>query len=320
MHTSSLLQLEETQVFSRQTSCQSYLLPSPFRTGGGSLLHAPTASVHLPYETRFNTLTPKPCFIPPSSNTTSAITSFAAFAGDVSISEPLLHLWSVQLSSDSVTHVPLRHRSAVSSVDITYIFDNTTAPSAWHLLRSTNSSPLPDYIHSPHHGHLPSAISPTSVMGFSLFKKKNKDKAPTASPNLSVPTNNRPMASPNLRNPNTPSSAGSPRVVGSPMMNSPALSVNEWGQVPSIATGRRIKLRCVLDPLANANGNLQEDVNNKGEALKELFYITTELDAPIETLRHQIEQELAVEGKYSVGIFKVCPKWLFPSCNGAKVL
>lgn len=104
------------------------------------------------------------------------------------------------------------------------------------------------------------------------------------------------------------------------MMNSPALSVNEWGQVPSIATGRRIKLRCVLDPLANANGNLQEDVNNKGEALKELFYITTELDAPIETLRHQIEQELAVEGKYSVGIFKVCPKWLFPSCNGAKVL
>lgn len=39
--------------------------------------------------------------------------------------------------------------------------------------------------------------------------------------------------------------------------------------------------------------------------MKELFYITAELDAPVETLRHQIEQELAVEGLYNIGIFKV---------------
>lgn len=169
----------------------------------------------------------------------------------------------------------------------------------------------PDYIQHPTEDIRP--YFRTTVMGFSLFKKKNKDKTAAASPNLSVPNGNRPMASPNLRvSPNTPSSTGSPRVFGTPMTNSPALSVNEWGQVPSIATGRRIKLRCVLDPLPNASGGVEEELNNKGEALKELFYITTELDAPVETLRHQIEQELGVEGKYSVGIFKVCLQRLSP--------
>lgn len=95
-------------------------------------------------------------------------------------------------------------------------------------------------------------------------------------------------------------------------VNSPALSVNEWGQVPSISSGRRIKLRCVLDPLPNTTGNIHdEELNNKGETLKELFYLNTELDAPIETLRHQIEHELGVQGKYSVGVFKVCRNGVF---------
>lgn len=144
-------------------------------------------------------------------------------------------------------------------------------------------------------------------MGFSLFKKKNKDKVPPPSPStLSVPAQ-RLTASPHLRTPSTSSLPGSPRLgtPSTPAMNSPALSVNEWGQVPSISNGRRIKLRCVLDPLSNTTGKQQQEVNNKGEALKELFYITAELDAPVETLRHQIEAELAVEGLHSVGVFKV---------------
>lgn len=160
-------------------------------------------------------------------------------------------------------------------------------------------------------------ITLQSIMGFSLFKKKNKDKAPAPLPvnSLSIPPQ-RPTASPqHLRAPSTPSIAGTPRSSSTPSgtprfsgtpsaLNSPALSVNEWGQVPSISTGRRIKLRCLLDPLANTTGKQKEDVNNKGEALKELFYITAELDAPVETLRHQIEHELAVEGLYNIGIFK----------------
>jgi hypothetical protein len=49
----------------------------------------------------------------------------------------------------------------------------------------------------------------------------------------------------------------------------------------------------------------QDKVKRATNLLKELFYITAELDAPVETLRHQIVQELAIEGLYSIGIYKV---------------
>jgi hypothetical protein len=170
------------------------------------------------------------------------------------------------------------------------------------------------------------SISPDSlqidIMGFSLFKKKNKDKtAPPspsvpASPNqrLSVPTNTMKGAySPSLAG--SPRPAGSPRVAGTPSyLNSPALSVNEWGQTPSMTNGRRIKLRCVLDPLPNTAGNMQQDVNSRGEALKELFYISAELDAPIDTLRRDITHELGVQGKFSVGVYKVGVLAIMPFC------
>ncbi|KAJ9098707.1 hypothetical protein QFC21_004355 [Naganishia friedmannii] len=154
-------------------------------------------------------------------------------------------------------------------------------------------------------------------MGFSLFKKKNKDKTAPASPSvpaannqrLSVPTNTMKGAySPSVAG--SPRPAGSPRVPGTPSyLNSPALSVNEWGQTPSMTNARKIKLRCVLDPLPNTAGNMQQDVNSRGEALKELFYISAELDAPIDTLRRDITRELGVQGKFSVGVYKVCIPW-----------
>ncbi|KAJ9126961.1 hypothetical protein QFC24_001192 [Naganishia onofrii] len=154
-------------------------------------------------------------------------------------------------------------------------------------------------------------------MGFSLFKKKNKDKTAPASPSLPAINNQRLSVPPNtMKGAYSPSLAGSPRPAGSPRvagtpsyLNSPALSVNEWGQTPSMTNGRRIKLRCVLDPLPNTAGNMQQDVNSRGEALKELFYISAELDAPIDTLRRDITQELGVQGKFSVGVYKVCIPW-----------
>lgn len=72
-----------------------------------------------------------------------------------------------------------------------------------------------------------------------------------------------------------------------------------------MTNSRRIKLRCVLDPLPNTAGNMNQDVNVRGEPLKELFYISAELDAPIDTLRRDIAHELGVEGKFSVGVYKV---------------
>ncbi|KAJ9096111.1 hypothetical protein QFC19_007337 [Naganishia cerealis] len=148
-------------------------------------------------------------------------------------------------------------------------------------------------------------------MGFSLFKKKNKDKTATASPSQPPTPNQRLSVPPNtMKGSYSPSFAGSPRVTGTPSaVNSPALSMNEWGQVPSMTNARRIKLRCVLDPLPNTAGNMTQDVNNRGEPLKELFYISAELDAPIDSLRQEVVHELNIRGKYSVGAYKVFIPW-----------